>query len=324
MFIRLTAFLISLFVLGSCSTDSTIFEKVTMSTTDPTELYINDGNSSELYYLKYVPKYEIKGVLVVLPSGGEHTEDVIKQISLHKLAAEHGIMTIIPSINWGMNNRKADYAFLDKIFKELINTYNVPADKFVLGGLSNGGMVSIGYAQKSVKYPNSTVVKPLGIFGLDTPLDKAYLYNYCKREIKRNFSEAGVNEAKWLLNLYNELYGGSPEEFPEEYVEASLFSYGVDNGGNAVYLKNMPIKMYTDLDVDWLLNERHRDLYDWNGSDIVAMINELKMQGNTDANVVVTMGKGVRLNGTKHPHSWSIMDNTDCINWILKLMNKTT
>ena len=92
-----------------------------------------------------------------------------------------------------------------------------------------------------------------------------------------------------------------------------------ENGGNAKYLKDMPIRMYTDLDVEWLLNERHRDLYDWNGTDIVAMINQLKVLGNTDANVKISQGKGIRLDGTRHPHSWSILDTKDCIDWIVKL-----
>lgn len=322
MKLRLISFFTFLALTYSYGSDNITFEKVMVSKTDPYTLYINDNKSTDLFYLKYVPKTKITGALIVLPSGGERAEDVIKQITLHKSAAKEGIITIVPSINWGMGNRTEGYTFLDNIFKTLINTYNIPKDKFVLGGLSNGGMISIGYAQKSVKEPNSTAVKPLGIFGLDTPLDKTYLYQYCKREIKRNFSPAGVNEAKWLLDVYHKMYGGSPEEFPEKYIEASLFSYGVEKGGNAQYLKDMPIRMYTDLDVDWLINERHRDLYDWNGTDIVAMINELKMQGNTDAHVTVTMGKGIRLNGTKHPHSWSIMDNTDCINWILTLMNR--
>ena len=55
--------------------------------------------------------------------------------------------------------------------------------------------------------------------------------------------------------------------------------------------------MYTDLDVDYLLNDRHRDLYDWNGIDIVAFVNQLKINGNQNADVFISQGKGVRLDG---------------------------
>jgi hypothetical protein len=45
---------------------------------------------------------------------------------------------------------------------------------------------------------------------------------------------------------------------------------------------------------------------------------KLNIMGNKNASVSISQGKGVRLDGTKNPHSWSIMDNQDCLDWILK------
>ena len=310
---------IILFIFTIFLAKSQNFEKVNILKTDTSHLYINDEGSTELYYVKLVPKKEIKGVLVILPSGGEIIQDLLEQITLPQLAYEKGILTIIPSINWGTEDRKVEIDTLDLIFKAIIDEYQVPKKNFVLGGLSNGGMIALTYAERSIKQKGSTYLVPKGIFGLDTPLDKAHLYEYCQREIKRNYSEPGMNEARWLMNNYNEIYGGSPKEFPKKYIEASIYSNGAEHGGNAQYLRDMPIRMYTDLDVDWLINQRRRDLYDWNGTDIVAMVNDLKLMGNENANVIISMGKGVRLDGTKHPHSWSIMDNEDCLDWVIKL-----
>lgn len=304
----------------SCKSKSQDFEKIILKNKDTNNLYINDDKNTELYYLKLIPSGNIKGAIVILPSGGETIQDLLKQIALPKLAFNEGIATIIPSINWGTENRAAEIEILDKIFEEVVNQHKIPKEKFVIGGLSNGGMISLIYTQQSVKDKKNTYLLPKGVFGLDVPLDKAHLYEYCQREIERNFSDLGVGEAKWIMNSYNEIYGGSPKEFPEKYIEASIYSNGIENGGNAKYLIDIPIRMYTDLDVNWLINERRRDLYDWNGTDIVAMINDLKLMGNNDANVKISMGKGVKIDGTKHPHSWSIMDNEDCFNWIKNLI----
>lgn len=298
------------------------FKKVNLKKSDTANLYINDEDSTMLYYLKLIPPGDVKGAIVIFPSGGETTEDLLKQITIPSLAYEKGIATIIPSINWGTENRTEEIELLNTIFTEIIRVHKIPKENFILGGLSNGGMISLIYAQQSVKDTSSTLLKPKGVFGLDVPLDKAHLYAYCEREIKRNFSQLGIGEARWILNNFHDTYGGSPEEYPEKYIEASIYSNGIENGGNAVYLKEIPIRMYTDLDVQWLLTERRRDLYDWNGTDIVALINDLTLMGNTDANVIISMGKGIRLDGTKHPHSWSIMDNQDCFNWIEKLINQ--
>lgn len=321
-YLRSFSILLLFALFKSISSYSQEFEKVILNITDTLDLYINDGESTELYYLKLIPQIEAKGAIVVLPSAGETLQELLQQTSIPKLAFKKGIATIIPSINWGTESRKVEIEILDEILEEIVSMHNIPKDKIVMGGLSNGGMISCKYVQQAVKQPNSTYLKPIGVFGLDVPLDKAHFYKYCQREIKRNFSEVGIAEAKWILNYFNEIYGGSPEEFSENYIEASIYSNGEEYGGNAQYLKDVPIRIYTDLDVNWLMNERRRDLYDWNGTDIVAMINELKLMGNDDANVIITMGKGIRLDGTRHPHSWSIMDNQDCINWIEKLIEK--
>jgi hypothetical protein len=314
--------IVILILLSTFACKGQQFEKIPISQTDTSNLYVTDNNSTELYYLKLIPKSKAIGAVVIFPSGGETTQDLIKQIEIPQLAYNNGIVTIIPSMNLGTESRETEIRILNNIFKEVAIKHNIPKENFILGGLSNGGMISLIYAQQALKNKGSTFLIPKGIFGLDVPVDKAHLYEYCQREIKRNFSEAGMNEARWLINNFNQIYGGSPQEFPERYVEASIYSNGVENGGNAKYFKKMPIRMYTDLDVDWLMNQRRRNLYDWNGTDIVAMINDLKIMGNEDANVIITMGKGVKLDGRRHPHSWSIMDNQDCMDWILKLFEK--
>lgn len=308
-----------LFIFSSGLSSAQRFERISLGDQDPANLYVNDGDSTELYYLKLVPKSEPIGVVVILPSGGESVQNLLKQIDLPQMAYRKNILTIIPAINWGTETREVEIELLDQIFQAVVKEHKVPKENFVLGGLSNGGMIALTYAEASKKEVGNTFLVPKGVFGLDVPLDKSHFYEYCIREINRDFSEAGVNEARWLLNNYQQIYGGSPEEFPERYIEASIYSNGVEGGGNAKYLKDIPIRMYSDLDVEWLINQRHRDLYDWNGTDIVAMVNELKLMGNPDANVIITMGKGVRLDGRRHPHSWSIMDNQDCLNWISKL-----
>lgn len=305
-----------------CLTYAQEINKIPLDVVDKNNLYVNDGTSTELHYYEILPEKTPKGVIVVLPSGAELTEDTLKGITLHKMAADEGILTIIPSINWGTDTGEGEIGLLDKIFEEVTSKYSVSKDNFVLGGLSNGGMISLIYAESAVKNHGSTFLLPKGVFGLDTPLDEAHFYAYCERELQRKFSKAGMAEAKFILEDYNKTYGGSPRDFPEKYIEASIYSYGAENGGNAKYLKDIPIRMYTDLDVEWLMNERHRDLYDWNGTDIVAMINQLKVLGNMDANVKISQGKGVRLDGTRHPHSWSILDTEDCLNWIVNLFNE--
>jgi hypothetical protein len=50
------------------------------------------------------------------------------------------------------------------------------------------------------------------------------------------------------------------------------------------------------------------------------MTNFLMQSGNTKAEFIPAIGKGFRVDGTRHPHSWSIVEPTDCIKWLLELI----
>ena len=62
-------------------------------------------------------------------------------------------------------------------------------------------------------------------------------------------------------------------------------------------------------------------MYDLNALDQTAMIQFLNDSGNTKAEFINAFGKGYRIEGNRHPHSWSIIDSHDCIDWINLYLN---
>lgn len=96
-----------------------------------------------------------------------------------------------------------------------------------------------------------------------------------------------------------------------------MYSKAVKNGGNARFLNYVPIRIYSDPDIDWHLRERQTDYYDMNALDQTAMINELRILGNENTEFINALGKGYRLNGTRHPHSWSIAEPHELMKWII-------
>lgn len=221
----------------------------------------------------------------------------------------------------GTNKHIPEHQFLDTIFKQVVKQYKIPKNKFAIGGFSGGGMVALTYTEKANKYNDSTFIKPKAVFGVDPPLDYAHLWNHCKKDIERNFSEPAIQEGKWIMESYTKEFGGSPDEYRDNYIKYSIFSYSEKDGGNAKYLKSTPILLYTEPDVIWQMQNRQRDYYDMNCVDIAAMINLLQLQGNKNAQLILTINKGRRLNGMRHPHSWSIMNSQQCLDWILKQLN---
>lgn len=316
-------FFISIFVLTILGCFGQKSERVIVFREDPYDLYANfDKDSTTLFYEKLVPKTKPIGALVILPGAGESVEDVKKQISLHTLAVDKGMLVVFPSINWGTNKHVHEHQFLDTIFRQVVQQHNVPKEKFVLGGFSGGGMLALTYTQKANREKGSTFLVPKAVFGVDPPLDYVHLWNHCKKDIERNVSAVAVQEGKWIMDSYTKEFGGSPEEFRENYIKYSIFSYDEKDGGNAKYLVNTPVRLLTEPDIMWQMKNRQRDYYDLNCADIAAMINLLQIKGNKNAELVVTSNKGKRLNGMRHPHAWSIMDSSQCLKWVLRQVSQ--
>jgi len=272
------------------------------------------------YYFKLVPKSKPVGLLIILHGGSEDAEGVMNQITLDKIALKNNFIVAFPNIEDDDFKMTVSQQLLDTIAKQIVDKHKISKDKIFLGGLSGGGMQTITYAERAIRDKNTYFI-PKAIFALDPPLDYENMYYRYQREVERNFSEVGVNEAKLLLEEIRKNLGGTPETAKEEYIKNSMFSYRQKDGGNAKYLLTIPVRIYTEPGVEWQLKNRRRDLYDLNCADISAMINLLQLQGDKSADIVVTHDKGVRPNGMKHPHSWSIMDAKDCMTWILKQLN---
>jgi hypothetical protein len=208
--------------------------------------------------------------------------------------------------------------FLNTTFTDVIKKYKVPKNKFVIGGLSLGGMLALRYSEYAYDgASHNTVIIPKAVFGADPPVDLVTLYQQFTGGVGRNFSKDTSEEAKFYIKRMLKQFGGTPEQHPENYFKYSMYSRSEKDGGNARFLKTIPVRIYCDPDIDWQMKYKHRDYYDMNAPDQTAMIIQLQLMGNTKAEFINALGKGHRLDGSRHPHSWSIIEPADCLNWIL-------
>lgn len=296
-------------------------ETVEVPMRDSSALYVGDAWSEKLFYQALVPE-KIKGTLVLLPGGGEVTENVfLNNTRLLQTACDSGLLVIVPSLNFNLALDGGALRFLDLSFGDITRRYQAPADKIVLGGFSLGGLNAIRYTELAHEKAGQTAIVPRAVYAIDPPLDWARMYHSFTRAMTRNFSAPAVQEAQTYLQMMDQLFGGPPEKFPEPYIRASAYSRGQENGGNARFLANVPLRIYSDPDISWYLENRRADYYDINASDQSAMINVLLQLGNKNAEFVTALGSGYRLGGKRHPHSWSVAEPVKCLEWILSKLH---
>jgi hypothetical protein len=274
-----------------------------------------------------------KAVLVLFPSAFESCENVMScNKNLIQKCYNKGIMTVVISTNFNKSLSLDNFAleFINTTFSEIASKYNMPKEKFILCGLSLGGMNALRYTEISQDENYHTSIKPIAVIGVDPPVDEMGLYNRALDEMNLYQTDSAkldngqlnaLTEGKMLVSDFNVIYGVSPILAPQKYIQHSPYTRIDRDGGNAKYLLNIPTIIYCDPDINWHLKNRRRDYYHINASDQTAFINFLTMQGNKNAEFKSCIGKGYRLDGTRHPHTWTIIETDYCIKWIEQIIN---
>jgi hypothetical protein len=176
-----------------------------------------------------------------------------------------------------------------------------------------GGSTAIKYAQEAID-------KPKAVFAIDAPLDFERFYNSSIRDVRLSGADNASEESLYMIDRIQKEMGGTPSVAIDAYYATSPYSFTDINQTAVKKLGNLPIRLYTEPDVNWWIKERGEDLTSMNATDASALINELKRLGNTNAELITTVNKGYRKKSkTRHPHSWSIVDNQELINWLLKI-----
>jgi hypothetical protein len=278
------------------------------------KVYRNPGDHTQNFYVLRLPKNEIKGLLVLNARSLSDTANKTAD------ALGIGILTIVPVSNTLENLLSSTLLdTIDAMIAQVTARYDIAKDKIVIGGMSAAGTGAVRYVQYCAAKLSKNHIRPRGVFGVDSPLDYIRLYNEAERAIQRNFNNDAVEEGKTLVNLFSKKLKGKPQTNPIAYAKASPFCYSIQTNNHAALLNNIAIRLYTEPDITWWIENRRKDFYDLNCLDNAALLNQLRINGNTRAELITTQNKALLKEG--HPHSWGMLDENDLLKWCYQLFS---
>jgi len=296
-------------------------ETTLLSDSDPQVLYLNDEESNKLLYYDLTPDNYDGNILILLPGFYSKSIEVFQETKLPNKAYENNIATLVLTINSRLHLDSDSFNLINNMILDFSKRKNIKTKNIIFGGFSAGGSLALSYTEWMNKKPNDKIPTPKAVFVIDPPVDFYNFWFIEQRLAERKCSEGMAGEAKYFMDYFEEYFGGTPYAFPNEYKNASPYSRLEKNGGNLVFLKNTPVRAYCEPDIDYRL-EKCEDYYDMNAADLSAMINQLRLLGNDSAEFITTTNKGYRMSGKRNPHSWSILDDKECIEWIKNILKK--
>ena len=282
--------------------------------------YLNLKDSSTNMYIAVIPEgTPIIAFMFLLDGFGASPTNVLAQTEIPKYAASQGILTILPILETGPLYFGADSVSqlsLNNQIETVITKYHLQGKDFYLGGFSIGGSCAVKYAELAVK--NNYQTKPKAIFAIDPPLDWERFYNSAKRVVKLSIPVQVNGEVTYLIDKIEKEMKGTPETALKNFYNISPYSFSDTLQSAVKRLIKTPVMIISEPDIQWWLSQRGYDYSYMNIIDQAAMINELQRLGNEKAILITTIDKGYRKpDNRRHPHSWSIADPVETIQWLL-------
>ncbi len=290
-------------------------------------VYLNLPDSTSCNYLAYLPAGAVRGMLVLVPAFGSPVDCFgpggRNRSNLPGLLARQGVLTLVPAPTptgtvWF---DRASLDSLEQLVHDALARYRVDPRKVVLGGISVGGTGAVRLAERATADPHLSRIWPAAVFAVDAPLDLSRMWHAARMVMAQPGKGAGVNEAHLLQVRVEQAVGGNPWERQEELARLSAFAAGAGEGGNARFLRQLPVRYYADPDVQWSLAQREASYYQMNVLDGAAFINSLRLLGNDAAELRLCPGRGLRADGSRDPGAWSMVDESELARWLLRLLD---
>lgn len=268
-------------------------------------------------YSVWMPKGKAKGAVVFFHAETD-TNSVFSMVA--KANAKELAVIFVSTKN------PFEFLFEASVMQELegymaqaCRKHKIPTDNLLFGGMSLEGTRALKMAVFSQSGDCRECIRPKAIMTCDSPLDMVRFWKEADKAWRLNITEIGANEGKWVSQYLVDKLGGKPEEVLPDYINYSPYCHIAEHGGNARFLKDIAVRAYTEPDVQWWIENRGKDYYGMNAIDAAALINQLKIDGNKNAELILTEEKGYRPDGSRHPHSWSIVDEEELLAWFAEI-----
>jgi len=205
--------------------------------------------------------------------------------------------------------------------QETLESHDMNGIPLFFAGLSLGGTRALRFAAY-LNQSDNYWLRASGIALVDAPIDMDRFWYAERNAVKRNFHAAAAGEGRWVSYLLEKNLGGNPKDAYAAYVEYSPYTYSAPDGGNAKKFVNIPIRAYHEPDINWWIENRRKSYYSMNSIDLAGFINQLKILGNEDAELVTTWQQREGFAENLSPHTWSFVDNANLAEWFAHLCKK--
>lgn len=257
-----------------------------------------------------------RGLLILFPCFRCDAVNTLTEFKITEIGVKNDFSILAMNFNQHLYLTEIEKQELANPLTQIVRKYDLSEKNIFFGGFSSGGNVSLLMCDYLIE--NKNKIQPKGIFIVDSPIDLLGLYKTAQKNNKMNFSKTFTQESMWIKSFFDNTFG-NPNTGIHKYEKYSPYTLETQNIENLKNLKNIKIRFYTEPDIKWWQENRNTDYKDLNAYYLKKLSDQIKTElENKNIDLIETKNQGYHANGKRHPHSWSIVNVNDLINWMLE------
>ncbi|MBC6613155.1 hypothetical protein H8B15_19695 [Hymenobacter sp. BT507] len=288
-----------------------------------TKHHLLAGSSKRVFYQLPAATSEPHGLLVLLPGRGEKAHTVFQATRLPNEAARRGFLVVVIDLHEQVYLGPLETRVLDETIRTVVQQHPALAQRLVVGGFSAGGQLAFAYAETVLRDSTQRPWRVQALLGVDPPLDLARHWQRAQRHVEQRDCPTLLPGDQRIVAELTQTFGGTPVQVPAVYQARSAYTRSDSTGGNASYLRALPVRLYCEPDLAFWQHHYCATLQasDFNAPDAKSLILRLQKLGNRQAQYIQTTGKGY-VGKHRMPHAWSIVDASDCALWLEQVITQ--
>jgi hypothetical protein len=265
-------------------------------------------------YVLYKTRNEQSILVVLFPGLGGNAESTKENFNILKATKEADISVLMMNFNRQLFLSREDKNFLTETLNDVTRSHDLSPEKVVIGGFSSGGILSSLWSNHLLEINH--VLKPQKAFAVDSPLDLVELFNNVTH-VDSTSHEVSIEEAEYIINYFQESLN-TQDSLTQRITEVSPFDYSTLSFKNIERLREVDFRIYTEPDSLWWWENRGFEFIETDSYQLIRFAGIAREHGWNNLRLIQTANRGYRSNGQRHPHSWSIVEPKELIEWIME------
>jgi hypothetical protein len=259
----------------------------------------------------------LKGILISFEDRKYDLNNNTQQIYHEATAKNIAVLYVSTGIPIDLFFSDKPLSYVDTTIKSVFTRYHLPNKNIFFLGVNLSGHRALKYIEFCKKGKSKFAPDVKGIVLCDGVLDWVRQWYEGKKGIRDDFTESSVSEGKLVTYLLEKNLKATPKSSVEKYLDFSTYSYFDDTNRHIKYFKDYAVRAYTEPATYYWLDTKRKTTFDTNFPDMVGIINELKLSGNTKSELVIFNQEKANMDRRNPNYTWGLVDKTELINWII-------